>query len=49
MQEKLVWFQKEYWYKSDLLKTMGFAKTEIEAPLVLKHTQKPNFLISNAR
>ena len=37
MQEKLVWFQVEYQYKSDLLKTMGFAKTEIEAPLVLKH------------
>ena len=37
MQEKLVWFQVEYQYKSDLLKTMEFAKTEIEAPLVLKH------------
>jgi hypothetical protein len=36
MEEKLVWFQKEYWYKS-VLKTIGFAKTEIEAPLVLKH------------
>ena len=46
-------------FKLDLLKTMGFAKTtfilsnrttfRFEAHLILKHTQKPDFLISNAR
>ena len=37
------------WKRS--LKTMDFAKAnlQIEPHLVLKHTQKPNFLISNAR
>ena len=44
--------------KLDLLKTMGFAKTtsilsnrttsRFEAHLIFKHTQKPDFLISNA-
>jgi hypothetical protein len=56
----LSYFLKKYVDSSlDLLKTMGFAKTtfilsnrttfRFEAHLILKHTQKPDFLISNAR